>query len=304
MKRPVGVTASAIVAILGSVFAMVVAVGATAALFMPTTKPQPPNATPTIIAGALMLVVLAGVGIWTSVGLYRLRPWARTSILVFSGFLAVGSVFVLLGSMVAPLPPDTSVDTRNALHIAMAVFFGIPFLIAVWWLIQFNTQSTKAAFASQDAERGSSRPVSITILAWLSIFGGVSCVLAILSRQPLFLFGAIFNGWTAGVVYAIYGALSLFIGKGLLDLREEARILGIGWYAFSFLHSAAIALVPALRERMVDYQRTLTPNDQEVAAIAQSMLPNLIFGLAALLSALAIWFLVRNRAAFGRAESA
>ena len=41
-----------------------------------------------------------------------------------------------------------------------------------------------------------------------------------------------------------------------------------------------------------------------VAAIAQSMLPNLIFGLAALLSALAIWFLVRNRAAFGRAESA
>jgi mannose/fructose/N-acetylgalactosamine-specific phosphotransferase system component IID len=118
------------------------------------------------------------------------------------------------------------------------------------------------------------------------------------------LFGAVFHGWTAGVVYAIYGALSLFIGKGLLDLREEARILGIGWYAFSFLHSAAIAFVPALRERMVDYQRTLTPNDQEVAAIAQSMLPNLIFGLAALLSALAIWFLVRNRAAFGRAESA
>jgi hypothetical protein len=304
MRRPFGVTASAIVAILGSIVALVFAVGATAALFMPTTKPQPANTTPTIIAGALMCVVLAGIGIWTAVGLFQLRPWARTSILVFAGFLAVGSIFVLLGSMVAPLPPDTSVDTRNAIRIGIAVMFGIPFLVAIWWLILFNSQSTKAAFVSPGEETGSSRPVSITIIAWISLFGGVSTVLAILARQPLFLFGAVLHGWTAGVVYAIYAALSLFIGKGLLDLREEARMLGIGWYGFSFVHSAAIALVPALRERMVGFQRALTENDQEVAAIAQSMLPNVLFGLAALLSALAVWFLVRNRAAFGRAESA
>lgn len=304
MKRPVGVTASAIVAILGSIIALVFAVGGTAALFMPTTKPQPANTTPNIIGGVLMFAVLAVIGIWTSLGLFRLRPWARTSMLVFAGFLAVGSIFGLLGSMVVPLPPDTSVDTRNAIRIGMAVMFGIPFLIAVWWLILFNSQSTKAAFASAGEETGSSRPVSITIIAWISLFGGVSTVLAILSRQPLFLFGAVLHGWTAGVVYAIYAALSLFIGKGLLDLREEARILGIGWYAFSFVHSAAIVLVPALRQQMVDYQRALIENEQEVAAIAQSMLPNVIFGLAALLSALAIWFLIRNRAAFGRAESA
>ena len=304
MRRPVGVTVSAIVAILGSVLALVFAAGATVALFMPTTRPQPANATSGVIFGALTLAVLAGIGIWTSVGLFRLRPWARTSILVFAAFLVVGSVFGLVGTMLAPLPPDTSVDTRNALHIGMALMFGIPFLIAVWWLIQFNTQSTKAAFVSQGAETESSRPLSVTIIAGMTIFGGASCVLAILTRQPLFLFGAVFHGWIAGVVYAIYGALSLFIGKGLLDLREEARILGIGWYGFSFLHSAAIALLPALRQRMFEFQSTLAQNEQEAAVIANSMLPNVVFALAAIVSGVVIWFLIRDRAAFGRAESA
>ena len=144
--------------------------------------------------------------------------------------------------------------------------------------------------------------MSITLIAWMSIVGGVSAVLAILARQPLFLFGGVFHGWVAGVVYAVYAALSLFIGKGLLDLREEARILGIGWYGFSFLHSAAIALVPALRQRMLELQLALARNEQEAVAIP-SMLPNVIFALAAILSAVAIWFLIRNRAAFGRTES-
>jgi hypothetical protein len=180
----------------------------------------------------------------------------------------------------------------------------MPLAIAVWWLIQFNAQSTKAAFASPIAEAGSPRPMSITIIAWASIFGGASCVFAILARAPAFLFGASFNGWTAGVIYAVFGALSLFIGKGLLDLREEARVLAIGWFGFSFVHASLVTLVPSLRERMLEAQRALEQKQPNPIPFDQGMLTNVLFAFAAIVAAGAIWFLIRNRAAFGRAENA
>src|ERR1700674_1708100 len=148
MSKPVGVTASAIVAIMGSILALLLAVFSTASLFIETAKPQPPNSAQFVIAGAVMFAALAGIGIWTSVGLFRLRSWARTSILVFAGFLAAGSLFSLLISMAVPIPPEITATTEQSFRRVMAIIFGVPLAIGVWWLIQFNTRSTKDAFAS------------------------------------------------------------------------------------------------------------------------------------------------------------
>jgi hypothetical protein len=303
MSRPVGITASAIVAILGSSLALLLSVLSVASLFMETTKPQPPGSAQVVIAGAVMFAVLAGIGIWTSVGLFRFRSWARTSILVFAGFLAVGSAFSLLIAMAVPLPPEITAGTEQTLHRVMAAMFGIPLAIAVWWLIQFNTQPTKAAFASPIAEAESRRPLSITIIAWALIVGAASCLFCILTSLPAFFFGAIFNGWMAGLIYAFFGALSLYMGKGLLDLRERARVVAIGWFGFWFAHSSLVTLVPPLRQRMLDLQRTLPQNQKTPIPFDQGMLMNVTFGVTAILVASAIWFLMRNRAAFVRAES-
>src|SRR4030081_998514 len=102
MSRPVGVTASAVVAILGSIFTLVFAAFAVASLFMETTQPQPPNSGPFVVLGSLIFVAFACIGFWTSAGLFRLRPWARTAILVFAGFLAAGFIFTLLMFSVFP----------------------------------------------------------------------------------------------------------------------------------------------------------------------------------------------------------
>jgi hypothetical protein len=302
MSRPIGVTVSAIVAILGSIFALLVAALAVASVFIETPQPKPPNSTQLAIASGLMIAAFAVVGIVTSVGLFRLQPWARTSILIFAGFAAVGSFFGLLGTMAMPIPPGFSADTARVFRLTVTLMFGVPFAIAVWWLIQFNTQSTKAAFASPITDGVSPRPISITVIAWASLVGGASCIFAILTRQPVFLFGAIFNGWIAGIIYALFGALSLYIGKGLLDLREEARILALGWFGFSFVHSSLVALVPPLRERLLELQRGLERNQPNPIPFDQGMLMNVIFASGAIVAALAIWFLIRNRAAFGRAE--
>jgi hypothetical protein len=303
MSRPVGVTASAVVAILGSMFTLVFAALAVASLFMETTQPQAPNNTSFVLMGALMFVAFACLGFWTSAGLLRLRPWARTSILVFAGFLAAGSALILLMIIVLPLPAEMSAVTGRTVRRVMTGVLGIPLVIAIWWLIQFNTQSTKAAFASSIAGPASMRPISITFIAFACIFGGVSCLFAILARAPAFLFGASFNGWTAGVIYAVFAAVSLFIGKGLLDLREEARILAIGWCGFWLVHGSLITLVPSLRQRMFELQQAMVPNQKPPIPFDEGTLMNVSFAVTVVVIAAAIWFLIRNRAAFVGAEN-
>ena len=163
MSRPAGVTASAIVAILGGIFALLFAGLAVASLFIETTQPKPPNSAQFVIAGAAMIAALAGIGIWTSVGLFRLRSWAHTSILVFAGFLAAGSLFSLLLTMAMPIPPGFTASTEHIFRPTMAAMFGIPLVIAAWWPFQFNTKSTKAANArvAANARAKSAKPGSI-----------------------------------------------------------------------------------------------------------------------------------------------
>jgi hypothetical protein len=303
MTRPAGVTASAIVAILGSIFALLFALLALASLFVESAQTQPPTKPQMVVVGALLFAAFAGIGIWTSVGLLRLRSWARTSILIFAGFLVAMCIFSLVVTMAVPIPPEMA-RAEQTFRGTMAVAFGIPLVIGIWWLFQFNRQSTKAAFASAPmADAVSRRPLSITVIAFASIFGGVTCLMAILVRAPAFLFGANFTGWGAGVIFAIFAALSLFIGKGLLELREEARILAIGWFGFSLAHTGLVTLVPPLRQRLLESQRSLAQNQPNPIPFDPGMLLTLSFAVAAILAAIAIWLLIRNRAAFGRAEN-
>jgi hypothetical protein len=140
--------------------------------------------------------------------------------------------------------------------------------------------------------------MSITVIAWASIIGGASSFFLLLTGTPAFLFGASFNGWTAGLIYAIFGALSLYIGKGLLDLRERARLLAIGWFGFTLVHLGLVTLVPSLRERMFAFQRGLEQNQPNPIPFDQGVMTNVMLAFGAIVTAAIIWFLVRNRAAF------
>ena len=303
MSRPVGVTASAIVAILGSMIALLFAAFLAASPFMTMPQPQPPNSAQFAVIAAAMFAALAGIGIWTAVGLFRLRPWARTSMLIFAGFLGACFAFSLAMIMVLPLPPQMSPGSARAFRSVVALTLGIPVAIALWWLILFNTRSTKDAFASPFAESASARPITVTAIAWMSIIGGVSCLYGILGRLPAFLFGVILNGWMGIVIYVLYAGISLYIGKGLLDLRERARVVAIGWFAFGFVHMSVVTLVPSLRQRMVEIQRTLIPGQKPPIPFEQGIVMNMGYALAAIVAVAAIYFLIRNRAAFVGAES-
>ena len=300
MRRPIAVTASAIVAILGSTLALIFAAGAFASLFIATATPRPADTTPGIIIGAALIAVAATIGLLTAVGLFRLRPWARTSILVFAGFTAAASVFSLFLMTTVPMPPDISAATQQTFRRTFAAIFGVPLAIAIWWLIQFNTASTKAAFASGIPGPAGARPLSISIIAWTSLIGGLTSLVPIFTRAPAFLFGAQFNGWAAGVIYAVFAAISIYVGKGLLDLDEGARVVGIGWFSFSIVHLAVIALVPPVRERMFAMQQAMIQNQPNPISFDLGTAMNVGFGFGAIVTGLCIWFLIRERAAFGQ----
>src|SRR3954462_1701936 len=303
MSRPVGVTVSAIVAILGCILALLMAVLSLGSLFVQTGAHTADNS-PQIIAGAFMFTVLSGFGICTAIGILQLRPWARMSMVIFAGVLVVGSAFMLLATMTIPMSPDISTGTVRQVRRMMAMVSAVPIAIGLWWLIQFNTKSTKAAFAAELQGPASTRPISITVIAWFSIFGGSSCLLAILARSPAFLFGATIEGWMAGVIYGVFGVLTLYVGKGLLELREEARILGIGWSAFSLVHTCAVWLVPPIRRRLFDLSESLAAaQDPRTHVAFPSMLMNVVFAWAVVTLLATIWFLIRHRGAFNQTNS-
>ena len=97
--------------------------------------------------------------------------------------------------------------------------------------------------------------------------------------------------------------ISLYIGKGLLDLRERARVFAIGWFGFSLVHMGIVMLVPPLRERMLELQRGLEQNQPNPIPFDQGTFTAVVLGFTALVIAATIWLLVRNRAAFVQAEN-
>ena len=118
------------------------------------------------------------------------------------------------------------------------------------------------------------------------------------ARTPAFVFGVVLHGWAASILYAFLAAFSLYIGKGLLDLREEARLLAIVSQVFSLIHVGAITLVPPLRQRMFDFWRTVDQNPPNSISLDMGMVANFVLVYSTIFGLIAIWFLIRNRAAF------
>ncbi|HEY0528932.1 MAG TPA: hypothetical protein VGD02_08885 [Gemmatimonadaceae bacterium] len=300
MKRPGGVTAAVIVAMFGSMIALMLAAAAVASVFikLPPGGQAPPPAS--VLIGAAVFTVVAGVGVWTAVGLFQLRPRARTAIQVLAIFVAIGCAFFLaIFSLVRPAA-GLSRDTVNAGRIAVALVSGIPLVIAVWILFQFNTSKTKAAFASGEAVDASPRPLSITFIAWSYLLSIPVFLASTLSDGPGFLLGLTIPTWAARIYAVALAVLSFYIGKGLLELRERTRVIAIGWSVFS-LANALVIFLPSVRQRLLNTQPP--PGVETALPFSPDTFLNVVYGAFAIGAVLTIWFLEHHRDKFLRAEN-
>ena len=164
-RRPVGVILSAIVlgfaALIALVFTATTALSAflikhTAGLTVsaPGATP-PPNGFMVIVIAITGLFYLA-IAIWaivTLIGLIRMKPWARISVLIIGGCLTLLGAISTIGAFAAqtllkntPPTPEANPDMMHAVFLGMAVICLLVAAIGIWWLIYFNLRSTKNAF--------------------------------------------------------------------------------------------------------------------------------------------------------------
>ena len=320
--RSGGVTASAIIALLGSVltgaFALVTLLGA-AVLTRPEAQqamaqqPQAPPVSP-VVASVVMGVVLMAFAAWgtaSAVGVLRLRTWGRTSFLAFGGVMAAFGALNVFGSLMVavllpslPLPdPQPPRGFLTGIVAAMAVVSLAVCGLGAWWLIFFNRRNVKAQFTDGQVAASERVPIPVRVLlvAWLLVGAALGGPLALASVPPLpaFILGFELHGWTARLVMLCQFGAAVVAGIGLLRRRFAAHALAIGVMLFSILNFLLIVAIPGRLTRLLTiYQSTST--QALPTEFVESMRPLVIvMGLGANLALVAL--LVSARGAYRRA---
>ena len=164
-RRPAGVVLSAIVLGLAAALLLLLAtVTLLGAVMMghapPPTTLNPGVATPppailiaTVAAIACFYLALAVWAIATLIGLVRMRPWARISILIIGAGLGCLGLLFAFGCFAAPLlmqsmpmPPNSNPAMLHAVFIGMAVASLLVAALGITWLVYFALRRTREAF--------------------------------------------------------------------------------------------------------------------------------------------------------------
>lgn len=279
-----------------------------------------------VITGGILLVSLfCG---WTAVDLFRMRVWARYSILILGGmeflFCALmTAVMILVRS--APLPASAATPTPLNMHamlVGLAVTYGLFSLIGAWWLVYFNLAPVRHAFA--DARQTGGMPAQgvgegqiamaapqeagtpawrIVIIVWASLmlFGAVSLPMVMFLHVPLFLFGLILRGAAANAVVLLLVAVQLYLAAGLLMKWKPGWYLGLAWQIYTIVYFLTF-LLPGMWGRFTAYQQDMmgrwgfTVTGPNVTTMVDPW-PFIAMGLIAAIAMAAVmtWALVRRR---------
>jgi hypothetical protein len=198
--------------------------------------PFPTALRPFLYGVWIFLILCALFVIAVGIQVIRLRNWARISLLVIAGlmlFFGVMGIVVMFVTLFVSIPADPRVSQRFLAAI-LAVIYGIPAAVSIWWLILFTRSSVVAQFqasAALEPPRQPSAmavfnnpecPLAIRIVGWyLGSFVVVIPFIPFLPGSvPAIFFGKVFFGPVAIAVYALNFALISIPGIGLLLLKR------------------------------------------------------------------------------------
>jgi hypothetical protein len=309
VNRPSGVTASAIVCLIGSALTLLFG----AMLLVAASSPEAQSDAQfvemraAVFATIALMCGAAALGIATGVGLLRMRAWARMSALVFGGMLTfICGLGVLLVSFIPfdAMLTGPSAISAGALRMILVTTYAVPLLIGVWWLVMFNSRSVKAAFADGGSASTPARPVAISLIGWFNIVGGVFVLITAMTGMPAIAVGQVLTGWAATLFYVFTGAVNTYLGWHLLKLDPHARILTIWWFVITILHTAYMAFMPGAIQRLRQFQQIyLAEQGDAPPPFDTTSFTIIVMVVTMIILAAAIWPLVRYRSAFESAAS-
>jgi hypothetical protein len=298
---------SAVLSILGSALTLLLAGVMWLAGFFITPGPDAPRSSlplkSTTAVMAAVFVALSAWGISTGIAIFLRRRWARISILAFATLLTFMSACGMLVILFIQLPATAQRDVgalMPMLRLGMTAFCGALAVIGVWWLVLFNRNRTKEYFAGQEPASESARPLSVTAIAWFLLIGVAFTSSSAIFLLPAILFGIVLTGWASLALYAACAAAQIYLGTGLLRLREGARVGSIAYLCFSAVNNTVSLVRPGYAEMMRELQIAkpiLLPAGTATTVVG----PTGLFALsAAAIGAVFIFFLVRQAPAFAR----
>jgi len=301
--RSAGVTTAAVISILGSVlcllFALLMLLSALVLRAQPGMPAYPGWA---IFMEAALFGALTAWGIATAIGLIRLRGWARVSTIVFGLLLILGcgSGAVALAFFRPAPQPGAPPEVMAGIIIVLACFYACLAVLGGWWLYLFNTLPVRRQFGAEISEPGG-RPLSISIIGWFLLIGGLACFAGAFTSFPAMVLGLVLSGWAARAAYLATAAIQAWLGLGLLRLRPLSRVLAIALFVYGSINSLLFALLPDSTARLRGVMTNLPGGLGEATRAARtaafsSVNPSLM--LAALLCLIPVWFLVARRKEF------
>ena len=311
MKGSAAVTAVGVVLLVGSAILVLIALASVFAIPFVASKVSPAPYLPGTFAVVIAFyLALAGWGAATAVGLFRLCPWARISILSMSVltlvicFGSAVSVLILLPNIPDQQDPHMMAVVRAMLIVSLAFPMGI----AVWWLVLFLRQGIKQQFGGAagetlEAPRSGGRPVSITLIAICLLLSAPQMLWMLYltfpthpAGLPTMVLGTLISGWAATAFCLAAFAAVLTLGLGLWRMKPWARKGAIVYSVFSILNSITMGLRPDSFSLISTAMKTANP------ALASYPIPQgflwfiVLFGAG--LPAVALWFLVKRKASF------
>ena len=229
------------------------------------------------------LVIVAGVHV------IRLRNWARITLLVVAGgallFGTVGLGVIFVTIYFTPTDPAVS---KPLLASVLAFIYGLPILVAVWWLVLFTRRAVVGQFhaatiARMEGTRTSASllnnpecPLAIRIVGWyLASFVLFLPVLPFISsRIPALYFGHVFRGPAAISMHFISFAILAIPGIGLLLLKRWSWPLAVATQLLFSLNCVVIAFSSTFEadlRSMYDGLGIPAPLAPETAALVREM---------------------------------
>jgi uncharacterized membrane protein (DUF2068 family) len=326
MKRTVGIIFSGVLLLLGALFQLLLAFCMSfAGIFLhkqihsgglsnaPASPPMP-GWVP--IAMYLLCAIFVALSVWeilTAIGLFRVRRWARYSVLIIGSALALISLFslvVTLALLIAPLPGAAGMDASHVQHMhsisrvvfgVIALFHAIRCAIGVFWLVYFNKSRVREIFAGLPGQAPESpRPFLISIFAVLILIGAVSCLVMMFVPLPGVFFGLILHGWWKAAFYLVHALLLAAAGIGLWRLREWGRLLTMALQVIGVAQHVVYLVRPSLYLRYTaEVNQIINPMQQPPSPLQiQSLLHSVSFGIGILFLGAIIAVLHYYRGAF------
>jgi hypothetical protein len=161
VQRSSGVTAVAVAAliagVLGCLFAVFMLFSAVLAEqgLVKAAQPNLPVSPVFILVGyAALLLAVGGWSIASAIGLLRLKSWARVSVMILGGLLAVFALFGLIGAGIVsftplPIPPGQPAPPQQVkaiIALVLAVFSLAQMAVGIWWIVFLSRRSVGEQF--------------------------------------------------------------------------------------------------------------------------------------------------------------